>query len=265
MTPNPNPTKPSIIALIPARAGSKRVKGKNIRTLAGHPLIAYTIAASLESGIFDAVIVSTDSPDIAEIAQYYGAEVPFLRPAAYAADQSPDIEWIDYTLKQLHQQGRPCTSFSILRPTSPFRQAHTIQRAWQLLQSQPDADSLRAVEKCAQHPGKMWIIEGSRMRPLLSDGPKNPPWHSTPYQALPIVHVQNASLEMAWTRVVLETGTIAGESIIPFVTEAQEGFDINTPEDWWHAEYLLNQGQAQLPSVPQPTMMHEANLAAINS
>jgi CMP-N,N'-diacetyllegionaminic acid synthase len=248
-----------MVALIPARAGSKRVKGKNIRTLSGHPLLAYTIAASLESGVFDTVIVSTDAPEIAEIAQHYGAEVPFLRPAAYAADLSPDIEWIDYTLKTLHQQGRNFTGFSLLRPTSPFRQAHTIQRAWELFRTQPEADSLRAVEKCTQHPGKMWVLQGNRMHPLLSDGPKNPPWHSTPYQALPLVHVQNASLEMAWTRVVLETKTIAGEIIIPFVTENHEGFDINTPEDWWYAEYLLQQGQAQLPSVPQPTMMHNDN------
>lgn len=90
--------KLDIVALIPARAGSKRVPDKNIRPLAGHPLIAYTIAAALESKIFSDVIVSTDSENYADIAKYYGAEVPFLRPEGLAGDQSPDIEWLAYTL-----------------------------------------------------------------------------------------------------------------------------------------------------------------------
>ena len=97
---------PTIVALIPARAGSKRVPDKNIRPLAGHPLMAYTIEAALESGIFADVIVSTDSERYAEIARYYGAEVPFLRPPELAGDVSPDIEWIEYTLKRLRADGR---------------------------------------------------------------------------------------------------------------------------------------------------------------
>lgn len=246
---------PTMVALIPARAGSKRVQKKNIRRLAGHPLLAYTIAASQASKIFSAVVVSTDSEEIATIARYYGAEVPFLRPAAYAADLSPDIDWVDYTLKKLRQQGQTFDGFSLLRPTSPFRQAETIQRAWQTFNTQPQAESLRAVEKCGQHPGKMWVLAGDLMKPLLPDGPKNPPWYSQPYQALPPVYVQNASLEMAWSRVVFDQRTIAGEVIVPFLTKGFEGFDINTPEDWWYGEYILEQGQAKLPVVPQPPIM----------
>ena len=97
---------PSIIGLIPARAGSKRVKNKNIRRLGDHPVIAYTIVAARTSGVFGAVLVSTDSPLIADIAKHYGAEVPFLRPAEYATDTSPDIEWIEYTLGRLRDEGR---------------------------------------------------------------------------------------------------------------------------------------------------------------
>jgi len=249
---------PTIVALIPARAGSKRVQGKNIRRLGEHPAIAYTIAAALQSGIFSAVIVSTDSEAIAQIARHYGADVPFLRPAQYAADQSPDIEWIDYTLRRLQQEGRNFDCFSILRPTSPFRLPETIQRAWSAFLAQEGIDSLRAVEKCSQHPGKMWRIQGDRMKPLLAglepiftDTPPETPWHSTPYQALPLVYVQNASLEIAWSRVVLEQGTIAGETLMPFLTQGYEGFDINDLKDWWYAEYLLAQGEAQLPTVPQ--------------
>src|SRR5688572_23988315 len=123
--------------------------------------------------------------------------------------------------------GRPFDAFSILRPTSPFRQPETIRRAWSEFISISEVDSLRAVEPCKQHPGKMWVVEGQFMRPLLDDGGINLPWHSTPYQALPTVYAQNASLEIAWTRVPLEHGTIAGKKITPFMTEGFEGFDIN--------------------------------------
>ena len=143
---------PTIVALVPARAGSKRVKGKNIRILGEHPLIAYTIAAARASGIFDAVVVSTDSETIAEVARHYGAEVPFLRPAAFASETSPDIEWVEDTLARLGAAGRAWNCFSILRPTSPFRRAETIRRAWAEFRQEPGVDSLRAVEKCRQHP-----------------------------------------------------------------------------------------------------------------
>jgi CMP-N,N'-diacetyllegionaminic acid synthase len=101
-----NPEQRTVVALIPARQGSKRVPGKNVRRLGAHPMIAYTIAPALESGVFDAVIVSTDSEEIAALARHYGAEVPFLRPAPFAGDTSPDIEWVEYTLAELKRQGR---------------------------------------------------------------------------------------------------------------------------------------------------------------
>jgi N-acylneuraminate cytidylyltransferase len=242
---------PTAVALIPARQGSKRVPGKNVRRLSGHPMLAYTIAAARESGVFDAVIVSTDSEAIAAAARYYGAEVPFLRPAAFAGDTSPDIEWLAHLLEALKATGRSWDAYGLLRPTSPFRTPDTIRRAWARFTRLADIDSLRAVEKCAQHPGKMWIVDGDRMTPLLSSPPGAAPWHSTPYQALPPIYVQNASLELAWTRVVFETGTIAGAAIAPFITEGHEGFDINDAYDWMIAERLLAEGEATLPAVPQ--------------
>lgn len=242
---------PSIIALIPARAGSKRVPDKNIRPLAGHPVIAYTIAAALQSDIFADVIVSTDSEWYADIARHYGAEVPFLRPAEFAGDLSPDIEWVEYTLKRLRDEGRAYDCFSILRPTSPFRQAETIRRAWREFLAEDGVDSLRAVEKCQQHPGKMWVIRGNRMMPLLPLGPPEQPWHSSQSQSLPEVYVQNASLEIAWTRVVFESRTIAGNVLMPFFTQDYEGFDVNQPYDWQLAEELVWSGQARLPFVSQ--------------
>lgn len=134
-------------------------------------------------------------------------------------------------------------------PTSPFRKATTIQRAWRQFVGDGKADSLRAVEKCGQHPGKMWKIEGSRMKPLLKQPEGEQPWHSRQYQSLPEIYVQNASLEIAWTSVVFEKGTIAGDIVMPFLTEGDEGFDVNMPYDWGLSEKLLADGLAQLPEI----------------
>ena len=243
--------KKNIIALIPARSGSKRVPDKNIRLLAGHPLIAYSIAAALQSAIFKTVFVSTDSKHYADIARHYGAEVPFMRPPAIAGDTSPDIEWVAYTLKQLRDNGQEYDCFSILRPTSPFRLPETIQRAWQDFLIQAGVDSLRAVEKCQQHPGKMWVVRGKCMLPLLPMGPAEQPWHSSQYPSLPEVYVQNASLEIARTGVVDEEKTIAGNVVMPFITRDFEGFDVNSNYDWELAEHLVKTGQAKLPDIPQ--------------
>lgn len=241
----------TIVALIPARSGSKRVPDKNIRLLAGHPLIAYSIAAALQSNVFERVIVSTDSEHYANIARHYGAEVPFLRPSTIAGDISPDIEWVEYTLKQLGSKGQGYDCFSILRPTSPFRLPETIRRAWQEFVGQSGVDSLRAVEKCQQHPGKMWIVRGKRMMPLLPMGPAEQPWHSSQYPSLPEVFVQNASLEIARTDVVLQEKTIAGNVVVPFLTKGFEGFDVNSDYDWGLAEHLVSTGQAKLPNISQ--------------
>jgi N-acylneuraminate cytidylyltransferase len=245
-------TKPTCVALVPCRFGSKRVPGKNVRPLAGHPLLAYTLAAAKQSGVFTEIVVSTDSEQIADIALHYGAQVPFLRPVEMAGDLSPDIEWIEHALTELGKLGRHYDCFSILRPTSPFRQAATIRRAWRAFLEDPSVDSLRAVEKCSQHPGKMWVVRGRRLLPLLPFGPADQPWHSTPYQGLPEVWVQNASLEIAWTRVVFERRNIAGETILPFFTDEIEGFDINNPYDWQQAEQMVREGKARLPTVTQP-------------
>lgn len=241
-----------VVALIPARSGSKRVRDKNIARLGGHPLIAYTVAAARASGVFDAIVVSTDSERYAEVARHYGAEVPLLRPAAAAGDTSPDIEWIEHMLQALEAGNRRYDAFSILRPTSPFRRPETIQRAWRAFIADPGADSLRAVELCQQHPAKMWVKRGNRLLPLLPFGPENQPWHSSQYPSLPVVYVQNASLEIAWTRVVRESRTIAGVNVIPFLTEGFEGFDVNHPHDWHLAELLVARGEAALPEVRTP-------------
>lgn len=213
--------------------------------------MAYTIAAARRSEIFSAVVVSTDSGHYSEIAQYYGAEVPFLRPSEFSRDLSPDIEWVEYTLTKLREQGRNFDCFSLLRPTSPFRMANTIRRAWREFTAERGIDSLRAVEKCKQHPGKMWIVRGTRMLPLLPLGPATQPWHSSQYPSLPEVYVQNASLEMARTGVVFEERSISGTVLMPFFTKGWEGFDLNQPYDWRLAEQLIQEGEATLPAIEQ--------------
>jgi N-acylneuraminate cytidylyltransferase len=248
-----NTPLPSAVALIPARAGSKRTPGKNIAPLAGHPVLAYTICAARLSGLFQAVVVSTDSPDYAAVARHYGAEAPFLRPAALAGDLSPDIDWIRHALASLDEQGRRFELFSILRPTSPFRQPETIRRAFEAFLAVPGAHSLRAVEKCGQHPGKMWVRRGQVMLPLLPlQTASGTPWHSSPYQALPEVYIQNASLEIARVRVALDSGSIAGEIVVPFLTQGYEGWDINQPGDLTLARERLAAGEAVLPPVDCP-------------
>jgi N-acylneuraminate cytidylyltransferase len=239
---------PTVVALVPARGGSKRIIGKNVRELRGHPLLAYTISAAVRSGSFSDVVVSTDDPDIAAVARRYGASVPFLRPPAMAQDASPDIDWVRHALAALRADGRTVDAFAILRPTSPLRPAGSIAAAVSALLADPGADSLRAVEPVSEHPAKMWVLDGTgeRMRPLLDDGGARPPWHSTPYQALPPVLVQNASLEVAWTRTVDELGSIAGHEIRPWVTESYDGFDLNHETDWLLLERLLDLGLANL-------------------
>jgi N-acylneuraminate cytidylyltransferase len=244
---------PSAVALIPARAGSQRVPGKNTRPLAGHPLIAYSIAAARESGVFDAVVCSTDSEETAAVARRYGAEVPALRPAEIAGETSPDIEWVRHMLGVLAAEGREFELFSILRPTSPFRGPGAIRRAAERLVSFGDgADSIRAVERCRQHPGKMWVLENETIRPLLPQPEGQTPYHSSQYQSLPEVYVQNSSLEIAWTPVATDGGTIAGERLIPFLTEGWEGFTIDYPDDWERAERAVAAGEAELPAVTEP-------------
>ncbi|MGE3190765.1 MAG: acylneuraminate cytidylyltransferase family protein, partial [Vicinamibacterales bacterium] len=186
---------PRIVALVPARAGTNLVVGKNVRPLAGHPGNAYTHAAANHCGVFADVLDTTYSEAYAAIARHYGAEVPFLRPPAIAGDLSPDIEWVEDTLGRLREAGRTWDAFSILRPTSPFRLPSTIRRAWTAFAAEAGVDSLRAVEPCRQHPGKMWVVRGRRMTPLLPFANGAHPWHSSQYQALPAIHVQNASLE----------------------------------------------------------------------
>lgn len=240
-------SKNQFLAFIPARSGSKRIPNKNIKILSNHPLVAYSIQIALNSGIFSKVIVSTDSELIAKIAKYYGAEVPFLRPKEFAQENSEDIHWLKYTLRKLNKKS---SYYAILRPTSPFRTVTMIQNAWKMLLDDPKADSIRAIEKCAQHPAKMWIVKGKRMKPMIENpDPSGIEWYSTPLQALPDVYAQNSSLEIAKTQIPLTTNSISGKQIIPYFTNGFEGYDLNTEKDWIYSEYLIKTKRVKLPVI----------------
>jgi CMP-N-acetylneuraminic acid synthetase len=224
------------------------VPHKNVRSLAGHPLLAYAIETALQSASFERVVVSTDSEEIADVARWYGADVPFLRPVEYATSTSPDIEWLAHTLERLDER---YDLFALIRATNPFRGPETVRRGFEQLLATPEADSLRAVELVKQHPGKMWLLadDGRTMTPLLDQSHLEAAWHAGQYQALPHVYVQNSALEIAWTRVVVEHGTREGGVLAPFLTEGLEGFNVDDEADWERAEHLAATGAASLTAV----------------
>jgi CMP-N,N'-diacetyllegionaminic acid synthase len=242
--------KPSAVALIPARSGSTRLPGKNIRMLKGHPLIAYSIASAWAAEVFEAVIVSTDSPEIARIAVEYGAEVPSLRPAEMASSTSPDIEWVVHVLRELGAADREYEVWSLLRPTSPLRSADSIARAFEQFVAHGDrADSIRAVEAVRQHPGKMWVLDGEYIVPLLPQSEAGVPTHSRQFHDLPEVYVQDSSLEVSWVRVALSGGGLSGTRVLPWWPPGLEGLSVDYPDDWDQLEQLLDSGAASLPEI----------------
>jgi len=259
----------NIIALIPAKGKSTRCPGKNIRPLAGHPMLFYTIAAARESGIFSGIYVSSDDPRICYMAELRGA-TPVPRPPEFATDTSPDIEWIDDFFRTYRcVVNDPDTknftmpdAFAILRPTSPFRSADTIRRAWREFQEKQPCDSVRAVEKgpdickCFFVSLKFVDFAPHRLAPIWNEthyiNGKRVPSHSVPSQLnreRVELWKQNASLEISWTRNVTETWSISGDYIKPFFTQGYEGFDVNTEEDFILAEALIERGLAKLPEV----------------
>lgn len=222
----------NLVALIPARAESKRIPRKNIKNLDGHPLIAYSIQVALDSGIFDGVFVSSDSDRILAIAEYYGATA-IKRPSEYALDNSPDADWIAHALLSIPLA---FAYYAILRPTSPLRTVVTIQRAWQEWNKR---SCMKAIEPVSQHPGKMWRLKYYHMESFLS-GSQN----LQPTQNLETLFVQNASIEFRRTLMTEKSFVYQ-----PFFTEGYEGFDINTKEDWILAEALIEKGYAVLPEI----------------
>ena len=230
---------PEVLAIIPARGGSKSIPKKNIRAFAGHPLIAYSIAAGLEAETVDRVIVSTDDEEIAVIARSYGAETPFLRPNEISRDETPDLPVFTHTLEFLEKEDNYKPDIVIqLRPTSPLRKvSHIDQAVYQLLE-RPDADAIRTVCVPFQNPFKMWqITSDGFMKPLMKLSHPEP--YNLPRQQLPEVYWQTGYVDAAWTDTIRIKKSMTGECILPLVIEPNEWIDIDSPNDWRHAERLL--------------------------
>ncbi|MDE5778563.1 MAG: acylneuraminate cytidylyltransferase family protein [Lachnospiraceae bacterium] len=242
--------KNKILAVIPARAGSKSVPNKNIREIAGKPLIAYSIEHALESNMINRVIVSTDSEQYADIAKYYGAEVPFLRPAEYATDTALDYDVFFHALTWMKEQENYEPDIVVqLRPTYPVRRVEDIDAMIKMLLDHPEADSVRSMAKAAEIPYKMWClaeqesvkkqtddntgcgeqktkVQGQRILPLMTDIPE---CYNMPRQQLPQVYYQNACIDVFRPRVVLEQHSMSGDYILGY--EMSENYDIDTEED----------------------------------
>ena len=227
-----------MLALIPARGGSKGIPRKNLRPLAGKPLIVHTIEVALAAETVTRVIVSTDDDEIAQVALASGAEVPFKRPAELAADASLDVEAFRHALLWLREhEGYEPALVVHLRATSPIRRAARVDDAVRLMLADARADSLRSVARPEQTPYKMWRIVDGYLRPLVTvEGV--PEAHSAPRQSLPEVWWQNGYVDIVRPRTVLEPGSMTGERVLPFVVDEPTA-EIDYEEDFRRAEELL--------------------------
>lgn len=252
-----------MLVVIPARAGSKRVPKKALRLLGKHPLLAYTIQSALDlySGpcdpMVDRIIVASEDDEILDCARYYGADT-WRRPLATASDDAPDITWLRPFVEQY------CgvlQAFMLRRLTSPFITTSVMLRAWDDFLAVPDATALRAMRPAAEHPLKMWARRGVWMTPIV-DVPEGvgiagvEAW-STPTQLLPRVYAQTAGLEILRAETI-RGGSLTGERLLPFILDDEQGFDINTPHDWWIAEQLIAADAAALPRIETtPWVTHD--------
>lgn len=237
-----------VLALIPARAGSKSIPRKNTRLLAGHPLLAYSVAAGLAAKTVTRVIVSTDDPEMAEVARRYGADVPFLRPAGIAQDQTPDLPVFQHALEWLlAQEGYQPEIVVQLRPTSPLRRVAHIDACVRSLLENPQADAVRTVCVPFQNPFKMWRISPEGwMQPLgLELGIRGEPYNQ-PRQALPEVYWQTGYVDACRSATIIEKHSMTGSHILPQVIDPSDWIDIDSPDDWQRAERLLENGDIGL-------------------
>lgn len=238
--------KKEVLAIIPARGGSKSIPRKNIIDFAGYPLISYSIASGLASEHVTRVIVSTDSNEIAEISRRYGAEVPFLRPAEYAQDQTPDLPVFIHALEWLAEnEGYKPDIVVQLRPTSPFRRLWHIDQSVEKLIKHPEADAVRTVIVPFQNPFKMWTItENGLMDPLVKTEFKEA--YNMPRQALPDAYWQTGYVDTVWAKIILEKKSMTGDQILPLVIDPGDWVDIDSPDDWRRAERLISSGEISL-------------------
>lgn len=227
-----------ILSFIPARSGSKRIPNKNIKKLNGKPLICYTIEASLNSKLSNRTVVSTDSQKIASVSRQFGAETPFLRPKAISGTNSTEMEFFEHALTWFKEnENWEPDLIVLLYPTSPFRKSCTIDKAIEKIKQHKNADSLRSIKKCAEHPYKMWKINNDLLKPFVNSAKKN--MHTLSYQLLPEVYIQNASIYITKPSTIWQKKSPTGDIIIPFIMAEIESVDVNNQIDFDFAEFLL--------------------------
>ena len=230
-----------ILAVIPARLGSKGLLDKNILPLRGHPLLAYSIVAATSADCVTRVICSTDSKKYAEIAIKYGAEVPFLRPKRDARDDSTDFDVFFHLLEQLQKNENYNPDIIIqLRPTSPLRYPGMIDDAILAFNNSKNADSLRAISYPDLTPYKMWRINKKNfMEPLLQI-PNNPEPYNTNRQSLPEIYAQTGSIDVIRRNTITKKMSMTGTNILPFFIANKYFVDIDDQIGFSLCEILLN-------------------------
>jgi N-acylneuraminate cytidylyltransferase len=233
-------TEAKILAIIPARGGSKGIPRKNIRRFAGYPLIAYSIAAAIQAQGAIRVIVSTDDQEIAEVARHFGAETPFLRPAELAADRTTDLPVFQHALHWLaeHENYHP-EMILHLHATSPARPRGFVDQAVRLLRENPEVECVRSVVSPWQNPYKMWQIDpqSGRMVSLLTVPGISEPYN-TPRQLLPAVFLQTGHANAIRPAAILQ-GSMTGTAILPLMIDASYEVDMDTLADWERGEWLV--------------------------
>lgn len=234
-----------VLALIPARGGSKSVPRKNIIPLLGKPMIAWAIEHALASRHISRTIVTTDDEEIAAIARSYGAEVPFLRPQELAEDMSPDLDFYRHALEWLQTQENYVPHMVVnLRPTPPSRLPAVIDRAIEVFAANPEADSLRSVHLASETPFKMWLIDAKGFMKPVAALPGVPEPYNQPRQTLPLVYWQDGYIDITRPSVVMEKNSTTGDLILPFIIK-EPSVDIDYPEALAFAEAQLRRRSSE--------------------
>jgi CMP-N-acetylneuraminic acid synthetase len=230
-----------VLAIIPARGGSKGLPGKNLLPLVGQSLVARAAAAARDSAVVDRVIVSTDSRDIADEARRAGADVPFLRPAALAADDTPMLPVVQHAVETLEAEGWTPEIVVLLQPTSPLRRpAHVREAVMQLRATR--ADSVVSVVELPRHmsPDYVMRMTDGELKPFLPEGER----HTRRQDARP-AYVRDGTVYVFWRRTLARYGSIYGERCLPLVVAAEDSITIDEPADWATAERLLQERAAR--------------------
>jgi CMP-N,N'-diacetyllegionaminic acid synthase len=224
-----------VLGLVPARAGSKGLPGKNTRLLHGQPLLAYVAEAARASGVVDRVVLSTDAEEIAKVGQACGLEVPFFRPVELAGDDTPMLPVIEHAVATLASSGWEADVIVLLQPTSPLRRGEHIRRSVALLR-ETQADSIVSVVELPRHlsPDYVMRVVGERLKPFLLEGER-----VTRRQDARVAYVRDGTVYAFWHRTLREQGSIYGGDCRPMVVPASESLTIDTPRDWTEAERRL--------------------------